>query len=148
MGTPGLGIMPHEDGPSYHPVVATISLGSPTVFNYYSYMSDGTDIPMPAREESTRARSIDPQPALSILLEPRSLVITTSSLYSNHLHGIEELERDVLKPKSVANWELLGDAETKRVASEGGIVERGTRVSLTCRDVERVAGSKLLKLGR
>ena len=25
---PGQGIMPHEDGPSYHPVVATISLGS------------------------------------------------------------------------------------------------------------------------
>ncbi|KAF8588035.1 hypothetical protein K439DRAFT_1336264, partial [Ramaria rubella] len=37
---PGQGIMPHEDGPSYHPVVATLSLGSHAVFNYHRYLED------------------------------------------------------------------------------------------------------------
>lgn len=28
---------PHKDGPLYHPVVGTVSLGSHTVFHYYAY---------------------------------------------------------------------------------------------------------------
>jgi alkylated DNA repair protein alkB family protein 6 len=32
---PGQGIMPHEDGAAYWPVVATISLGSAIVFDIY-----------------------------------------------------------------------------------------------------------------
>ena len=35
-------VQPHEDGPSYHPVVATISLGSHTVFHYYRYKDEPT----------------------------------------------------------------------------------------------------------
>lgn len=32
---PGEGIMPHEDGPLYHPTVTTISLGSHTLLDFY-----------------------------------------------------------------------------------------------------------------
>ena len=32
---PGEGIMPHEDGPAYHPVVATVSLGAPIVLDIF-----------------------------------------------------------------------------------------------------------------
>ncbi|GIL57147.1 hypothetical protein Vafri_12447 [Volvox africanus] len=31
---PGEGIMPHEDGPAYHPVVAILSLGAPAVLRF------------------------------------------------------------------------------------------------------------------
>ncbi|KTF71261.1 hypothetical protein cypCar_00046665 [Cyprinus carpio] len=32
---PGEGIMPHEDGPLYHPTVTTLSLGSHTLLDFY-----------------------------------------------------------------------------------------------------------------
>lgn len=31
----GQGILPHEDGPAYHPVVATVSLASSAVLDFY-----------------------------------------------------------------------------------------------------------------
>ncbi|KAJ4480882.1 hypothetical protein J3R30DRAFT_3462088 [Lentinula aciculospora] len=87
---PGQGIMPHQDGPAYHPVVATISLGSYTSFHYYKYTTgtqaqDATDGLSPGPEGV--ARIIDPTPVMSVLLEPRSVIITSGSLYTSHLHG-------------------------------------------------------------
>ncbi|KXJ18223.1 Alpha-ketoglutarate-dependent dioxygenase alkB-like 6 [Exaiptasia diaphana] len=37
---PGQGIMPHEDGPLFYPVVSTINLGSHTVLNFYHHKRD------------------------------------------------------------------------------------------------------------
>lgn len=138
---------PHEDGPTYHPVVATLSLGSHATFHYYQYRTDdcldGSNI-----ATSGGGRSIDKTPTLSVLLEPRSLVVTTSSLYTSHLHGIDELEEDVfLAPGSesavsqftIANVDLLGEEKLKEAVVHGGVLRRETRYSLTCRDVERVA---------
>ncbi|KDQ08932.1 hypothetical protein BOTBODRAFT_191399 [Botryobasidium botryosum FD-172 SS1] len=162
---PGQGIMPHEDGPSYHPVVATISLGSHAVFNYYRYKAPPPEEEIDEDEASrtSRGRAIHPDPVFSIFLEPRSLIITTSSLYTDHLHGIDPLEEDIFAsaltspPSSdttedsdldaekhrgirVVNWEQIKDEETRRVLEEGGSLKRGTRVSLTCRVVERELG--------
>jgi hypothetical protein len=33
---------PHEDGPLFHPVVSTISLGSHTVLDFYDHIDKGT----------------------------------------------------------------------------------------------------------
>ncbi|KAF8890764.1 hypothetical protein BD779DRAFT_1438311 [Infundibulicybe gibba] len=156
---PGQGIMPHEDGPTYHPVVATISLGSHTVFNYYRYNGDdqAPDATPSLRHE--RGRVIDPIPIQSVILERRSLVISTGSMYTSYLHGIEAVESDVFSSADginpplltnpgvkIANWALLTD-ETKSTILEGGILHRGTRYSLTCRDVEHVA-SPMSYIGR
>ena len=149
---------PHEDGPAYHPVVATLSLGSHAVFNYYRYKPDaslmpGVQISAPDEPISSTGRPIDPTPILSLLLEPRSLVITTSSLYSSHLHGIDGLVEDKFEEdgrparERIANYDLLrGKAERQAVAN-GSMLERGLRYSLTCRDVEKVAamGGALFK---
>jgi len=164
---PGQGIMPHEDGPSYHPVVATISLGSHTVLNYHRYKASlEDDANNDAGEPQTsRGRVIHPDPVFSLLLEPRSLIITTSSLYTDHLHGIDPLEEDIFAPSHsssslpdaaengesdadtdkrsgirVVNWEQIKDEETSRVLKEGGVLKRDKRVSLTCRVVERELG--------
>lgn len=106
-------------------------------------------------QAESNGRSIDPAPALSILLEPRSLVITTSSLYTDHLHGIDALSEDVLLPAEndaasgpgvrVANWRLLQGEKEREIAVNGGVLARGARISLTCRDVERVLGTKGFK---
>ena len=98
-------------------------------------------------------RPIDPTPILSLLLEPRSLVITTSSLYESHLHGIEELYEDkfhidgTTPQQRIANFDALTDPAARAAVEAGGILERGLRYSLTCRDVERVTavGGALFK---
>lgn len=105
---------------------------------------------------SAHGRVIDDQPALTLLLEPRSLVITTASLYTEHLHGIDPVSSDVFTPdgsaadsssdegangrlsaQQIANATSLKAATLLDVVRTGGVLNRATRVSLTCRDVER-----------
>lgn len=118
---PGQGIMPHEDGPAYFPITATISLASHTVLNIYKKNEQGE------REAA---------PTWRILQEPRSLLLTTGSMYRDTLHGISDLEQDTdLQPGSIVNWQLLED----RSSFENGTADRQTRVSLTYRDVLKVA---------
>ncbi len=113
--------MPHEDGAAYAPIVATVSLGAPIVLDIYAKKEDGE------REAEPRWR---------ILQERRSLLVSTKDMYRGVLHGISEREVDEdLVVDTVANWGLLGDNE----AFEGGRSERGVRISLTYRDVLRVA---------
>ncbi len=118
---PGQGIMPHEDGAAYHPVVATISLGGSIVLD--------------VTEKSPESPSSDKErKAWRILQEPRSLLITTGTAYTDTLHGIAELQHDLhLDEKSVANWKLLGDPQT--IINHWARNERSTRISLTFRDV-------------
>ena len=135
---------PHEDGPSYHPVVATLSLGSHTVMHYYQYT------PPVSPDDGQHGRTIDTRPPLSLLLEPRSLVITTSALYTDHLHGISEVGEDHLIAHDggrnngetagtrVANYEMIKGEDEKKVVMHGGTLRRQTRYSLTCRDVGKV----------
>ncbi|KAF9262042.1 hypothetical protein L218DRAFT_960641 [Marasmius fiardii PR-910] len=164
---PGQGIMPHEDGPAYHPVVATISLGSHTMFHYYRYKSgeegaiegaiEGADLGPKAQKDpiTITGRSVDPVPVLSVLLEPRSVVITTAKFYTSHLHGISEVSEDLIisgkedeRPRVVLlggrsvgidNWEAVVGDRYKAVLQTGGTLKREPRHSLTCRDVVRIS---------
>lgn len=118
---PGKGIMPHEDGAAYHPITATLSLGGHTVLEIYKKTDNG--------ERET-------EPTWRILQEPRSLLVTTGAMYKETLHGISDLEVDHnLRPETIVNWSLLADAN----AFETGTAERQVRVSLTYRDVLKVA---------
>lgn len=142
---PGQGIMPHEDGAAYYPVVATVSLGSSIVLDVTS---------KPFNEESstdtTTTPALDPpRKHWCILQEPRSLLLTTGSAYTDTLHGISERHEDLdLNPGTVANWNLLGD--TKKITDSNGRNKRETRISLTFRDVLKVSnvGSKIFGKGR
>ena len=132
--SPAQGIFPHEDGSAYYPVVATISLGSHIVLDIYAKKGDESG----EREAKPRWR---------ILQEPRSLLITTGELYRDFLHGIMEIEVDKdLNEMCLVNWNLLGLKED----FEGGERKRGTRVSLTFRDVLKMKnlGKSLSFLGR
>ncbi|KAF7977204.1 hypothetical protein HWV62_4461 [Athelia sp. TMB] len=122
------------------------------MFHYYQYTSgDALSVPHDASLQAGRA--INPRPVLSVLLEPCSAIVTTSSLYTSHLHGIEEIGEDVVRINedgeptvaglevSVANWHLLTGAPA-RALHPGGALKRGTRYSLTCRDVTKVMSAK------
>lgn len=132
---PGQGIMPHEDGPAYFPCTATVSLGAAIVLDVYEKNDQGE------REKRPRWR---------ILQEPRSLLVTSGSMYTDTLHGIEGVAVDEeLGKREIANWEVLGDKE-RYGALEGGRLERDVRVSLTYRDVVKVAkvGGAMRFLGK
>jgi alkylated DNA repair protein alkB homolog 6 len=125
---PCQGIMPHEDGPAYHPVTATISLGSSTVLDIY--------LKAGAETKNSERRY------WRILQEPGSLLVTMGDCYSDTLHGIAEIDVDLdLREGTIANWDLLQNQDHYRESS----YVRETRVSLTYRDVRkviRVGGSR------
>ncbi|OQE27214.1 hypothetical protein PENSTE_c004G07768 [Penicillium steckii] len=127
--TPGQGIMPHEDGAAYHPLVATVSLGSPIVLDIYEK----------SRQDERDADCELPngrKPQFRILQERRSLLVTRDRLYTDFLHGIAEIDRDEdLGPHSICNWFLLRGED---VLHKNGYT-RGTRTSLTYRDVLKVS---------
>lgn len=117
---PGQGIMPHEDGPAYFPITATVSLRSHTVLDIYKKNGQGER---------------EPRPAWRILQEPRSLLVTTGTMYRDTLHGISDVELDEdLRPETIVNWSMLND----RIPFETGTANRQTRISLTYRDVLKV----------
>ncbi|KAI1426094.1 hypothetical protein F5Y12DRAFT_307920 [Xylaria sp. FL1777] len=125
---PGIGIMPHKDGAAYHPIVATVSLGGSICLNIHEMKEDGT---------------LNKTPIRRILQEPRSLLITTADLYTDYLHGIDDITEDTeLSEQTIANWPLLRLSST----FHNGQNQRQTRTSLTYRDVIGVSklGSRLV----
>jgi alkylated DNA repair protein alkB family protein 6 len=135
---PGEGIMPHEDGSAYAPVVATVSLGSTLCLKLSHKPTPEGDL-----TDSSATQSSLPT---RILQEPRSLLITTGHAYGELMHGIASVEVDEdLNADTVANWGLLADPET--IVQAGGRNVRGTRVSLTYRDVLKVSSAANKVLG-
>ncbi|XP_044162300.1 alpha-ketoglutarate-dependent dioxygenase alkB homolog 6 [Bufo gargarizans] len=127
---PGEGIMPHEDGPLYYPTVTTISLGSHTLLDFYlpiNRQSSEEEEQVPLTEEQRHV--------LSLLLEPRSLLILREHLYKNYLHGIRPLTEDTLNHK-------VSNLDQCTVRAEETLTRR-TRVSLTIRFVPKVLKTAL-----
>lgn len=137
-----------------------MSLDSHAIFHYYKYIPEDDSAASKATDAPSDAgRVVDPTPVLSVLLEPRSVIITTASLYTSHLHGIQEVEEDNIVTSGdgqvplvgglgtpIANWGMLLNETKSSVMRSGGVLTRGTRYSLTCRDVEKVAsGTSFLR---
>ncbi|KAJ5384678.1 hypothetical protein N7517_002589 [Penicillium concentricum] len=147
---PGQGIMPHEDGAAYYPLVATVSLGAPIVLDVYDKhtQSDrGSGTQIKAGRDVAGMLERNQRPQYRVLQERRSLLITRGKMYTDLLHGIEGTTRDEdLGPDSISNWELLREKEPY----QSGWYERKTRTSLTYRDVLQVVkmGNTLKFLGR
>ncbi|KAI5631061.1 2OG-Fe(II) oxygenase superfamily domain-containing protein [Phthorimaea operculella] len=118
---PGQGIMPHEDGPLFHPIIATLSLGSHIVLRLYRKTEEGEE-----RIETG-----------ALLLEPRSLLILKDELYTDHLHAIEEVKCDILD-ETISNLDLCSDNYVR-----GSTIDRETRISLTMRHVPKTTTFKL-----
>lgn len=126
----GQGIMPHEDGPLFYPTVATISLGSHTLLDFYHHLDNVED------NETQLDHSFESRHFISILLEPRSLILVKESMYKNYLHGIAERKEDTITDL-VANLDLCPNVKL------GDVLQRTTRVSLTIRHVPKVLKSKI-----
>lgn len=129
--------MPHEDGAAYYPVVATVSLGGSIVLD----VTEKADVDGVSGNDRNEAPD---RKRWRIFQEPRSLLITTGSAYTDTLHGIAEVMEDIsIDEAGVANWTLLGD--NGLLIANDGCNKRTTRISLTYRDVlkESKIGAKL-----
>ncbi|XP_016579655.1 alpha-ketoglutarate-dependent dioxygenase alkB homolog 6 isoform X12 [Capsicum annuum] len=93
---PNQGIMPHQDGPAYYPVVAILSLGSPVVIDFTPHPN--LSIRVGTRENSVDDEISDQEAAVrnsceqldnfhpfSIILMPRSLLIFKDMVYSGFI---------------------------------------------------------------
>ncbi|KAK4969796.1 hypothetical protein LTR28_000939 [Elasticomyces elasticus] len=142
--------MPHEDGDAYWPIVATVSLGASIVLDIYDKREDIQEdqhIGDGGQKEENAKQEYVLKPRWHILQEPRSLLVTTSTAYTDLMHGIAEIEVDQnLESDGIANWALLGDCEVFKDGSN----RRESRISLTYRDVLRVSklGAKVLGRGK
>ncbi|KAI7279446.1 hypothetical protein KC345_g5341 [Hortaea werneckii] len=155
---PGQGIMPHEDGAAYHPVVATVSLNGSLVLEITPKASSSL-----AEDDSSSSSPVDlspsseekiphPQPRTPwrILQEPRSLLLTTEPAYGTTLHGISSVHADNdLTSSTVANWDQLSPGTKQKIVADGDRNERQTtRISLTFRDVRKVSSLGMKVFGK
>ena len=71
-----------------------------------------------------------------MLLERRSLVLVQQQMYTSYLHGIREVTCDHIND-TIANVDMTD-------YNMGDTLERGTRVSLTIRNVPKVISADRL----
>lgn len=112
---PKQGIMPHTDGPLFYPTITTISCGSGTVLKFL--------------ENNEKRHTV-----CEVYLERCSLVVVKEELYTKYLHTIEEKDCDSLENCANSN-----------VIPENIPLKRGTRISLTIRNVPKVCKIKLFR---
>ncbi|KAD5803531.1 hypothetical protein E3N88_14891 [Mikania micrantha] len=140
---PNQGIMPHQDGPAYFPVVAILSLGSPVVMDFrphFSLLGSTSNIEDKNSIEEADHGNLPNYPPFSIALMPGSLLIFKDTAYSDYLHGIKDCEiqqyGEAVNATEVARHQSLN--ETHDEDSEKAIHRSSTRVSLTCRVVSKI----------
>lgn len=140
--------------------MATLSLESHTVYDFYAYL-DGLSIPTlppnhdlpnfpidppPSQEPAdveiphTTARSVSPDPIFSIFVPRRSLLIIRSRCYTDLLHSIAGRASDHLRDDltKCLNWDPDSSLHLTVSQSEDASLERSRRISLTCRRVEKI----------
>lgn len=165
---PGQGIMPHQDGPAYFPVVAILSLGSPAVMTFTPHpklitlQHNGNNEIFQTKFDGSQEDigHKDNYMSRSAVLLPRSLLIFRDSAYEDYLHGIEDctvhqfdeainidaVSGDTSNSTCVADFTTNDDIDKEAPAKNRSTISRtGTRVSLTCRLVPKVI-KNLIKL--
>ncbi|KAJ6648881.1 Alpha-ketoglutarate-dependent dioxygenase alkB like 6 [Pseudolycoriella hygida] len=142
---PKQGIMPHLDGPLFYPTITTISCGSHSVLEFFEANDENPEFSetlMSANESSSEQNGIKSARKIvcKLLIERRSLLILKDDMYHKYLHGIAEIDEDVIS-ESVANLQHCSHSYKL-----GDKIKRETRVSLTIRHVPKTSKMKL-KLG-
>lgn len=120
--------MAHTDGPFYQPRTATLSLGSDAVMHFSPRLAPA-DVGRPG---------VESRPQASLVLRARCLVVFADDAYSNQLHSIDAVREETVGGGGgrapVINEEAAG-------MSEGTLLRRKLRVSLTFRRIVADAGS-------
>lgn len=73
----------------------------------------------------------------SLLLEPRSLLVLRGNMYTDFMHGIDEIESDTIN-ENLNNLDACG-----KTYEIGEHISRSNRISLTIRNVPKCSNFKL-----
>ena len=123
---PGQGISPHLDGNLFHPIIATISLGSHTVLNYYEPLQ---------HDLNQHCSSLESRLKFKLYVPQRSLLLVKDQMFNHYLHGIEEICSDCDKNLIIPSQCQSQDDSIN--------LERNTRISLTIRHVPNTKKIKI-----
>ena len=115
----GQGISPHLDGSLFYPTIATISLGSHTVLNFYEPLSD-------QEMSDSCCSSLEDRLKFKIYIPRRSLILIQEQMFHHYLHGIEEIKEDSCDSNLIV---------PPQIDIKGVSLKRETHVSLTIRHV-------------
>lgn len=123
---PCQGISPHLDGDLFYPTIATISLGSHTVLNFYEPLTEDEK----TGQES--CSSLEDRLKFKVYIPQRSLILIQEKMFHYYLHGIEEISRDICDENLIIP-----------PAVENPDFDRDTRISLTIRHVPKTRKIKI-----
>jgi alkylated DNA repair protein alkB family protein 6 len=85
--TGGLGIMPHTDGPAYHPITCTVSLGSAATLRFHRARNSDAK---PPQQQPSGGLEENRSRVRPLRLSGRgSLAVFSHDLYSRYLHSID-----------------------------------------------------------
>ena len=118
--SPGEGILPHQDGPSYLPKVVILSLQESCVFSFYKYI------------EGNSNERRDQPPVASLCLKPNSLLFFTNDAYHKYLHSIAAVVEDVIDSEACG---MTLNKEEANVVTDEKICRINSRISCTIRKV-------------
>ena len=125
----GQGISPHLDGNLFYPTIATISLGSHTVLNFYQPLSEQEML-------DSCCSSLENRLKFKIFIPERSLILIQDQMFHHFLHGIEENTEDICDKNLIFPPQI----EAKKEETQ---LKRDTRVSLTMRHVPNTKKIKI-----
>ncbi|XP_034221862.1 alpha-ketoglutarate-dependent dioxygenase alkB homolog 6-like isoform X1 [Prunus dulcis] len=158
---PNQGIMAHQDGPAYYPVVAILSLRSPVVMDFTPHsrltLCKSTCTNDVEDTNSDRGvikidtdKSMDEHHPFPVILMPRSLMIFKDKAYSDYLHAIKDSEVQCYdgavnevealhgQVMNHASSQLDGAVDVMKTGDLKSIHRTTPRISLTCRLVPKV----------
>ncbi|XP_074559818.1 alkylated DNA repair protein ALKBH6 homolog [Curcuma longa] len=144
---PNQGIMPHQDGPAYFPVVAILSLESPITIEFTPHpRSKDRDLSVSETvigQQDGPSINSDERDSFSILLMPCSLLIFKDHAYTDYLHGIQDsVLLNLDKVVNTAQVMELKESELQHgdvnMCQSPMFRRTSKRVSLTCRLVLKV----------
>ncbi|XP_020421959.1 alpha-ketoglutarate-dependent dioxygenase alkB homolog 6 isoform X3 [Prunus persica] len=158
---PDQGIMAHQDGPAYYPVVAILSLRSPVVMDFtpHSRMTLCKSTCTNDVEDTNSDRgvikidtdkSMDEHHPFPVILMPCSLMIFKDTAYSDYLHAIKDSEVQCYdgavnevealhgQVMNHASSQLDGPVDVMKTGDLKCIHRTTPRISLTCRLVPKV----------
>ncbi|KAM1752914.1 hypothetical protein ACFX1T_005408 [Malus domestica] len=159
---PNQGIMAHQDGPAYYPVVAILSLESPVVMDFtpHSRLTLCKSTCANAVEDTNSDagvinintdKSMNELHPFPVILMPRSLLIFKDKAYSDYLHAIKDCEVQcydgaVNEVQALQRGQAIDD-DASQFDGAVGVMKTGDfkrihrttrRISLTCRLVSKV----------
>ncbi|MBW0472457.1 hypothetical protein O181_012172 [Austropuccinia psidii MF-1] len=162
---PGQGILPHQDGPAYFSTVATLSLESDIVYDFYCYSEDYFSLSSKLESQTNHQSSQNPVPTFTLSEAPRpSFVSDPNPVHSplgrtiapDPLFSVFVPRRSLIIITSECYENLLHSIPTRAVDNltehlktclnwsdfqnelVHGQLERQRRLSLTCRRVKKV----------